>query len=347
MSQTPDTPPPATFRARCTDDLVAMVPIAIGFHPELSVVMLTFGGPRPFHARVDLPEEPDHVEPVVATLLAPARRHEVERVAFLLYGPDDPLVLPLATRLRDRFEVAGFDVLDVVRVEADRWFAVLPGHPASHYVGVPCDPTTHPFTARAVVDGHVTLGSRDEVRRSVDPDPAAVARCRALLAAGPRPPLAPSQVVEVVTRCVGSRERASDPEVVALARAVGCGAVRDLVWGGLEQRAAPAHVDFWRDVVRRLPEELVASPAAVLAFCAWLAGDGALAWCAVDRAEASEPGHSLAGLVSDLLATATPPSAWTALRAGLDRPEEVQDGVTDPVTGPATDAVRDGVGDVA
>ena len=46
---------------------------------------------------------------------------------------------------------------------------------------------------------------------------------------------------------------------------------------------AARHVDLWRDVVRRRPRELRAAPAALLGFAAWLAGNGALAWCAVDR----------------------------------------------------------------
>lgn len=325
MDQTPDTPPPATFRARCVDDLVAMAPIAIGFHPRRSIVMLTFGGPGPFHARVDLPDDPSEVDLVVATLLAPARRHRVEKVVFLIYAPDGPVVLPLATELRDGFRVTGFDVLDVVRVADGCWFAVLPGHPSAQYDGVACDPATHPFTARAVVDGHVTLGSREDVRRSIEPDAAGVARCRELVASGWTHPLCETEVLEVLTRCTATRAIPDDDEVVGLALAVGDGAVRDRVWGGLDRSVAPAHVDFWRDVVRRLPEDLVASPAAVLAFCAWLAGDGALAWCAVDRAEASGPGHSLAGLVADLLTTATPPSAWTTLQEDLGLADGVGD----------------------
>jgi hypothetical protein len=55
----------------------------------------------------------------------------------------------------------------------------------------------------------------------------------------------------------------------------------------------------------------------VLAFAAWLAGDGALAWCAVDRCQAVEPDHSLAGLVAQLLESATSPDDWEVLRPRL------------------------------
>jgi hypothetical protein len=77
-------------------------------------------------------------------------------------------------------------------------------------------------------------------------------------------------------------------------------------------------VELWSDAVRRLPATHVAGPAAVLAFAAWLVGDGALSWCAVDRCRESEPAHSLAGLVAQLLESATPPDAWATLQPGLD-----------------------------
>ncbi|MFM9735908.1 DUF4192 family protein, partial [Streptomyces niveiscabiei] len=66
-----------------------------------------------------------------------------------------------------------------------------------------------------------------------------------------------------------------------------------------------------RDVVRRSPLEALAPAAALLAFAAWLTGDGALAWCAVDRCQESDPDYGLAGLVSQALAGAVPPSAWS------------------------------------
>jgi len=69
-------------------------------------------------------------------------------------------------------------------------------------------------------------------------------------------------------------------------------------------------------VIRRYPFAATA-PAAVLGFAAWLVGDGALAWCAVDRCREAEPGHSLAQLVAQLLESATSPESWETLRPGM------------------------------
>ena len=51
--------------------------------------------------------------------------------------------------------------------------------------------------------------------------------------------------------------------------------------------------------------------AGLLAFAAWLSGDGALAWCAVERCLAADPDHTLAHLVARALEQAVPPSEWS------------------------------------
>src|SRR3954465_5412779 len=58
------------------------------------------------------------------------------------------------------------------------------------------------------------------------------------------------------------------------------------------------------------PPELRAPPATLLGFAAWLSGNGALAWCAVDCAQQCDPDYSLAALLADALAGAVPPSVW-------------------------------------
>ena len=55
------------------------------------------------------------------------------------------------------------------------------------------------------------------------------------------------------------------------------------------------------------------------ALAAWLSGQGALAWCAIDRCRESDSDYGLAGLLAELLAHAVPPSAWED-RAGDEDP---------------------------
>jgi Domain of unknown function (DUF4192) len=87
-------------------------------------------------------------------------------------------------------------------------------------------------------------------------------------------------------------------------------ALRDLAWCRTTRTGAEGHVRLWQPLVQGCPDELVASPAAVLGFSAWLTGHGALAWCAVDRALRTDPEHSLGRLVADLLDAALSPAHW-------------------------------------
>ena len=74
------------------------------------------------------------------------------------------------------------------------------------------------------------------------------------------------------------------------------------------------NVTFWSTLVRSAPVELVAPVASVLAFLAWLSGDGALAWCALERAAEGAPPCSLAGRVAEALERALPPVLWEQRR---------------------------------
>jgi hypothetical protein len=104
--------------------------------------------------------------------------------------------------------------------------------------------------------------------------------------------------------------------VARLLAAVGRPGPRAAVQALVTRAGAPAHVGFWTDVVRRAPDDLLATPAALLAFAAWLAGHGALAWCAVDRCRAVQPDHVLGARVAGLLEDAVAPHEWAATHAG-------------------------------
>jgi hypothetical protein len=316
-TQTPG-PTPTPLVARTPEDLLAFVPVALGFTPHCSVAMLTFGESSSFHARVDLPANADDVDEVVDALLRPCLRHRVRQVVFVVYDDDTVVADESAWSLHEAFTEHGIEVIDVLRVHDGRWFAVLPGRGPGAYDGVAFDTGAHPFTARAVFDGRVTRASREELRATLDPVPAAVAETAALLATSP-PPLTGGEVRDLVEVHTQASTICPTDVLVPLAQALRDPGVRDEAWCGLSRGVARAHVDLWSDVVRRVPDELVPGPAAVLAVAAWLAGDGALAWCAVERCRTVDPDHSLARLVADLLDEACPPDLWDSVRAGLDR----------------------------
>ena len=224
---------------------------------------------------------------------------------FVVYADDGPAARAVLRRLRRAFGRAGIDVVEVLRAHDGRWFA--PGRPGAPAAGVPYDVGGHLFRAQAVVEGIVVHGSRAELEAGLRPSPDAVDEvARAVRRAVPSPPGEIADLVDL-------RLEAGRFTPVELARVLlGLLEVegRDAAWAAMSRDVAARHVRLWTDAVQRAPDDLVAAPAAVLGLAAWLAGHGALAWCAVDRCQAVDPDNTLAGLVADMLTHAVPPSAW-------------------------------------
>lgn len=307
------------MKATCPEDLLAFVPIAIGFSPTRSVVMLCVEGARQFHARVDLPAEASDADDVLEALLRPARRHGVRTVVFVVYDDDTVVADEAAWCLYEGFTAAGIEVFELLRVHDDHYFAVLPGRGSKAYRGIPFEAAHHPFAVEAVVGGRVTHSSREALAVTVTRDPVGSDQVAGLLADAE--PLAPAAMRPCISRLVAARVPAPPDVVAALALALAQPDHRDEAWRWLTRENAASHVEFWSDIVRRTPEALVPGPASVLAFTCWLAGEGALAWCAVDRARSVAPEHSLAGLVAEMLMSATSPDLWESIGRHSDAAE--------------------------
>lgn len=306
---------PTLLRARTPEDIAAFVPLALGFLPERSVVMVSVGRAGGMHARVDLPHDVDDVDDVVEALLRPARRHRLDDVIVVVYDDDTTVADEAAWAIHEELTASGTHVREVLRVHDDHWYAVLPGAPLASYRGVPFDLAGHRFTAQGVFDGRVTHASREALRATIALD---VAASRAL-----GPDLAAARPLPVGAVAALSRQHVeqgvpfSGPDLAAVAVSIATGDRRDEAWVWLTRGEARRAVDLWSDAVRRLPTAHVASAAAVLAFSAWLVGDGALAWCALDRCHEVDPSHSLGLLVARLLEEATSPDSWEVLRRDL------------------------------
>jgi uncharacterized protein DUF4192 len=299
--------------ASTPEDVLAAVPVVLGFEPRDSVAMLTVGGVETFHARVDLPPPGDAGEMTrtVRLLLEPALQHRVTGVVFVIYADDGPLVRAVIRRLRKAFAGAGIGIVEVLRAHEGRWFA--PGRPGAPRRGVRYDIGHHRFRAQAVVEGIVVHGSRAELEAMLLPVPAAVAETvRELRLAVPSPP---GEITDLVERRL-DEGRFTTVELARVLLGLLEPEGRDAACTAMSRDSADRQVRLWTDAVQRAPDELVAAPAAVLGLAAWLSGHGALAWCAVDRACAVEPDSSLAGLVAEVLTRAVPPSAWERTQAG-------------------------------
>jgi hypothetical protein len=85
--------------------------------------------------------------------------------------------------------------------------------------------------------------------------------------------------------------------VLALTLALAVPAVRDAALVRCAQPGGERAEQLWAALVRETPDPEAAEPAALLAACALMRGDGALAWIALDRAERAWPGHRLSRLL--------------------------------------------------
>lgn len=319
---TPSAPGPSTFVARTPADLVAVVPAVLGFHPEDSVVLLTFGPPGGgFHARVDLPVESSEQEAVVDVLVDAVLANEVRRAAVLVYSDDLEVAQAQAQALLARLRALDVEVIDALRVDDGRWFSMPDdGGPGTAY-----DLESHPFTARRVFEGQVVHRDRAELADSLvgtdEEDAVEVAlsatRYADLLACS-HVSEHPSDLLRDEARWLQRRIRArvgdgAPLDVQDAARLLVLASLvptRDVAWAEITRPTSREHVELWRDLVRRSPRDLLPGAASLLAFAAWQHGDGALAWCALDRCLEVDPDYSMAHCVAGALTRAVPPSVW-------------------------------------
>jgi len=116
-------------------------------------------------------------------------------------------------------------------------------------------------------------------------------------------------VKQAITRYRRGGALPDDDEIAWLGVTLADLRVRDDAWARMDPQFHDAHQRLWIDLVRRLPADLVAPAAALLAFTAWQAGDGALASVAIERALEADHDYSMALLVADALHAGLPPSA--------------------------------------
>ncbi len=317
------------------DGILAVIPHLLGFYPADSLVMLGIGGP---HARVrltfryDLPDPQDRAlaDDVAAHAATVLRRQQLTMTVAVGYGPADTvgaMMAALVPALRD----AGIDVQDVIRVADGRYWSLTCADPdCCPPGGVPFDAGAHPASAALAEAGLPVRADRAALAATLAPEPgsaqpmrAAVARARArsgplidlaAVAAGDDPfqPVADAgrrSVKQVVARYRQGGRLTADDDIAWLGVVLTDLRVRDDAWARMDPGHHDAHRRLWTDLVRRLPADLAAAPAALLAFTAWQAGDGAMASIAIERALSADPEYSMALLIADALHAGLPPSA--------------------------------------
>jgi hypothetical protein len=341
QSRDPDAVDPKTTGLRCrvrigsAEGILAVVPHLLGFKPADSLVMLGIGGP---HARIRLAFRYDLPDPPEGELAADIAEHAVtvlrrQRLAMAIavgYG-SGMAVTPVVDVVDRALRKAGISVQDMLRVEGGRYWSYLCGDPqCCPPDGVPFDGSGHPASAALAAAGLTVRADRAALARTIapvaesaQPMREAVTRARQksgsmidfeAAAAGDDPflPIADAgrrAVKQVLARYRRGGKLTEHDQIAWLGVVLGDLRVRDDAWARMDPQFNDAHQRLWIDLVRLLPSDLVAPPAALRAFTAWQAGDGALASVAIERALQADPEYSMALLVADALHAGLPPSA--------------------------------------
>ena len=246
------------------------------------------------------------------------------------YGTD-AAVSPVAAALRERAATAGIAMTELLRADDGRYWSYICRDPeCCPPEGTPFDVTDHPAARALRAAGGRVLADRDalaatvaatggqqgtEMRRATRQCLAQVVRCATRLdragmhVAVPRltATLGQVAVLDAIERYrAGGVVPAEHAAWLTVAlRQV---RVRDDAWARMDPGHQGAHLRLWTDLTRLARPGFVAAPASLLAFCAWQAGDGALANVALDRALADNAKYSMALLLREALDSGAPPS---------------------------------------
>jgi hypothetical protein len=295
------------------DQLVAAVPVLLGFHPENSLVLIFTKSNRiVLTTRDDLPVQ-GLAEPH-ARMLATSLPAELttDRVALVVIGPSarHDVTDAVRRRLGERGIEVDVAIWTYGTHAGDGWMC----SDGCHHGAVPDPRTTTLGVAAAVEEGRTVRSSRDALAQTMAPtaDDATLSRRRAMIEdkASTRNPRGGSAVelCAALYDVETGRLQLDDEDVATLARALQKETVQDtvLVWA-LRPWLRHAH-ELWLMLTRETPAPYRATPAALLALTSLMQGDGAMANVALDLAEAAAPGHKLAELVRGAAQTGMSPA---------------------------------------
>src|SRR5277367_4637715 len=310
--------------------LIAALPAVLGFVPENSLVLVSLGhGELGAVMRVDLGADLiDRVEHLVEVAAAA----EPEAVIAVIVDADGAgcpqcnadyrqLCTVLAEALSQHdIELWAAHVVDRVAV-GGRWRCV----DGCGEGGVVDDPSASPLAVAAVLDGRRLYARRADLEAviAVD-DRARSASLTSLIAerAAKRdkahrvnPTACVRRDVEdamAATARVGDGQPLAEAELAGLACSLADVEVRDTLYALAVGHSAGDAEALWALLSRSLPTRWRAEPLVLLAFSAYVRGDGPLAGVSLEAALRCEPDHRMAGMLD------------TALQSGL-RPEHIRE----------------------
>lgn len=313
------------LKADQPEDLLALMPYLLGFHPEESLVMMVISERVvKVTVRVDLV---DDVDGVAERFGAIAATNQASGVVLVAYSADpqraDAMLLPVMDRL------SPLKVIEAIYTDGRRWWSRSCAGDCCPADGTPYEAASNRLAAEAVFHGMTTCAGRSELERLTDGPPEADRELLTdltdeLLGAvlQPKQPERRRRMRRLVNDYVTRRRRGqhvilSDRERITLALLAIDPRVRDEAWVAIERDDAWIHVELWQQVVSRAVPDLAPPVLCLLGIAAWIKGQGALQVCCAERARKLDPGYSMIDILDDINLRALPPSAWDRLKGGM------------------------------
>jgi Domain of unknown function (DUF4192) len=303
-------------------ELLAGLSVFFGFRPDRSLIAISLDGDRDrlgFRLRADLPavslgwDDADYLADVL-------RRNASTRVLVVACSDDPAVADPTVRVVVERFRAAGIDVAEAVRCDGTRYWSYLCDDPACcPPEGRTYDEGSSRLVAEAVLEGREIAPDRATLAARVGP--VTGADLDRMTAATATAATASADLADADRIARRMREivdaAAADPEYIlsdeeAATLSVGCafGPIRDTAMSWIPATDAAGHARVWAQVARKVVPPHEAAVLGLAGLSAWLSGDGALAVCAVERAERADPEDSLVCLLRQILVEGLPPSAW-------------------------------------
>ena len=307
--------------------LIAALPAVLGFVPEKSLVLVTVDrGEMGCVMRVDL--SPELIDSVghIAEVAAAAEPDAAIAVVVDAEGAVCPMCneehRDLATGLTASLSERGIELLAahvVDRVAAGgRWHCA----DGCGNGGVIDDPSASPLAVAAVLDGRRLYARRAELQEVIGvADPARSAelaeaiRKRAEARAGDRDDSDARRDIEdamAAAARVADGGELSEAELAGLACALTDPLVRDTLYALAVGEDVAKAESLWAMLSRSLAQPWRVEALVLLAFSAYVRGDGPLAGVSLEAALRCEPTHRMAGMLD------------TALQSGM-RPEQIRE----------------------
>ncbi|MCG5433874.1 DUF4192 domain-containing protein [Mycobacterium sp. MYCO198283] len=308
--------------------LIAALPAVLGFAPEHSLVLVTLArGELGSVMRVGLSDDllagVDQLAEVASRARCDAAIAVIVDAAgadCTVCGDDHAELAAAVSRALSQRGIAlwAAHVVDQI-APGGRWHCA-DGCGAG---GVIDDPAASPLAAAAVFEGRRLYGRRADLEALIagtDPArtagllPAISAEAMSRAAAGDDPARTRRDVrtaMTVAARLADGR-RLTDRQAVRLACALTDVAVRDTLYALAVGVAAAAAEALWAELTRLLPDRWRVEPLVLLAFSAYVRGDGPLAGIALEAALRIDGAHRMAVMLDK------------ALQSGM-RPEQIRE----------------------